>query len=56
MKLRNRLEALETHSGSLPADLIICSTSEEASTRRNLPPEAIVIVTGVARTPKEADK
>ena len=56
MKLRNRLEALETRAGSSPADLVICSTPEEASTRRNLPPEALVIVTGVPRTPKEADK
>ncbi len=55
MKLRSRLEALETRSGSSPADLIICSTPEEA-TRRNLPPEAVVIVTGVSRSPKEADK
>lgn len=53
MKLRNRVEALEGRNG-LPADLVICSLSEEAAIkRRNLPPEAVVIVTGVPRSTPE---
>lgn len=53
MKLRSRLDTLERLTPP-PADLVICSTAEEATaSRRNLPPEAVVIVTGVPRTPKE---
>lgn len=51
MKLRHRLDALE-RAIPLPADLVVCSSSEEAS-RRNLPLEAVVIVTGVPRHSKE---
>jgi hypothetical protein len=54
MKLRNRCDALETKRGTSPTDLVIFSTLEQAtSARRNLPPEAVVIVTGVPRTTKE---
>lgn len=54
MKLRTRLDTLETKCGTIPADLVICSTADEATaSRRNLPPDAVVIVTGVPRTSKE---